>query len=182
MGGVGVGEFEGRGYGAVSGVGDDLFDDGALLLTAGLCGFVGREVEGGDLEAVEHEAGSARVDGVGGDAAEDLADGELDGSAVFGQGEVEFCLAGATGARVGDGLAGGVMEVAELLAAEGGAAAAAAFSVDVAALEALGCSGLDCVGLDCVVHVCVGPHPPVCVQNIQKKGPELVPRGSGRLM
>ena len=158
----------------MGGVGDDFFDDGAFLFAAGLCGLMGREVEGGDLEAVEEEAGAAGVDGVGGDAAEDLADGELDGAAVFGQGEVEGGLAGATGARAGDRLAGGVVEVAELFSAEGGAAAAAAFGVDVAALEALRC------GLVCVGHVW-GPVPLFCVQNIQKKGPELVPRGSGRL-
>ena len=54
-----------------------------------------REVDGGDLEAVEQEAGAAGVDLVGGDAAEDLADGELDGGAVFGEGEVEGGAAGA---------------------------------------------------------------------------------------
>ena len=37
------------------------------------------EVEAGDLEAVEEEAGAAGVDVVGGDALEDLADGVLDG-------------------------------------------------------------------------------------------------------
>jgi hypothetical protein len=47
------------------------------------------EVEAGDLEAVEKEAGAARIDGVGGDALEDFADGELDGGAVFGEGEGE---------------------------------------------------------------------------------------------
>jgi hypothetical protein len=42
------------------------------------------EVEAGDLEAVEEEAGAARVDVVGCDALQDLADGGLDSGAVFG--------------------------------------------------------------------------------------------------
>jgi hypothetical protein len=42
------------------------------------------EVEAGDLEAVEEEAGAAGVDVVSGDALENLADGGLDGGAVFG--------------------------------------------------------------------------------------------------
>jgi hypothetical protein len=42
------------------------------------------EVEAGDLEAVEEEAGAVRVDVVGGDAAENFADGKLDGGSVFG--------------------------------------------------------------------------------------------------
>jgi hypothetical protein len=42
------------------------------------------EVEAGDLEAVEEQAGAAGVDVVGGDSLEDLADGGLDRGAVFG--------------------------------------------------------------------------------------------------
>jgi hypothetical protein len=42
------------------------------------------EVEAGDLQAVEEEAGAARVDVVGGYALEDFSDGGLDGGAVFG--------------------------------------------------------------------------------------------------
>ena len=99
------------------------------------------EVGGGDLEAVEEEAGAARVDVVAGDAAEDLADGELDGHAVFGLGEIEGGAAGAAVLGPGDGLAGGVMEVAEGLAAEAGRAAAAAVGVDVAAALAIGLGG-----------------------------------------
>ncbi len=156
--GVGVADFEARGHGAVGGIGDDLFDYGfrGVGSEAGL-----GEVEGGDLEAVEEEAGAFWVDVVGGDAAEDFADGDLDGSAVFGEGEVEGGLARATGARVADGLAGGVVEVAELFAAEAGAPAAAAFGMDVAALEALGC------GLDLFGHV-VGPPSPLFVCKIFK--------------
>jgi hypothetical protein len=47
------------------------------------------EVEAGDLEAVEEEAGAAGVDVVGGDALEDFADGGLDGGAVFRERQVE---------------------------------------------------------------------------------------------
>jgi hypothetical protein len=139
------------GDGAEGGVGDDLFDglfDGCVLwlgVTAGGagaadsgCGFgLAGEVEAGDLQAVEEETGAAKVDLVGGDAAEDLADGGLDGGAVFGDGQVEGGLAGAALFGVSDGPSGGVVEVAELLFAEAGAGAATAIGEDVAALEAL---------------------------------------------
>ncbi len=52
----------------------------------GLGGLRFGEVEAGDLEAVEEEAGATGVDVVGGDALEDLADGVLDGGSVFGEG------------------------------------------------------------------------------------------------
>ncbi|HEX3374120.1 MAG TPA: hypothetical protein VHS13_07925 [Edaphobacter sp.] len=94
------------------------------------------EVEAGDLEAVEEESGAAGVDVVGGDALEDLADRALDGGAVFGQGEFEGRATGSAG--VGCGFAGGVVVVAEVLAAEAGAAAAVAVGEDVAALVAFG--------------------------------------------
>jgi hypothetical protein len=91
------------------------------------------EVEAGDLEAVEEEAGAAGVDVVGGDALEDLADGGLDSGAVFGQRQMEGGAAAAAPARVGDGFAGGVVVVAELFLAEAGAGAAVAVGEDVAA-------------------------------------------------
>jgi len=137
-GGVWVGEFGEEGDGAVGGVEDGVFDD-ASLLCGGLGGEPG-EVEGGDLEAVEEEAGAAGVELVGGEAVEDLADGLLDGGAVFGGGEGEggglvLALGEVDG---GDGLAGVGAEVveAEVLAGEAGAAAAVASGEDVAALEA----------------------------------------------
>jgi hypothetical protein len=72
-------------------VGGDLFND---LFGGG--GFAGlgwaREVEAGDLEAVEEESGGAHIDGVGRDAAEDFADGLLNGGTVFGLGDVEAAL------------------------------------------------------------------------------------------
>ena len=72
------------------GVDGDLFDLGRL----GLFGVVAGQVGAGDLEGVEEEAGAAGVEGVGGDGLQDLADGLLDGGAVFGHGEVEGVVVG----------------------------------------------------------------------------------------
>jgi hypothetical protein len=103
------------------------------VLVAGLEGFGGR-----GEEAVEEEPGAAGVEVVGGDALEYEADGELDGGAVLGDGEVEGGEAGLAGGRIGDGMAGGVVVVAEVLVAEGGGAAAASVDEDVAAALAFG--------------------------------------------
>jgi hypothetical protein len=97
---------------------------------------MGREVGAGDLESVEEEAGAAGVDVAGGEALEDEADGELDGGAVLGDGEVERGEAGFAGLRVGGGAAPGVVVVAEVFVAEGGGAAAASVDEDVAAAAA----------------------------------------------
>jgi hypothetical protein len=70
-----------RGEDAEGGVDGDLFYG---LGFGGFCGLDFWQVEAGDLEAVEEESGSARVDLVGGDTLEDLADGRLDGGTVFG--------------------------------------------------------------------------------------------------
>ena len=144
-GAIGSGSEGSRGCeGAEGGVDGELFDrlfgGSGDLLVARLVTRLG-EVGGGDLEPVEEQAGAARVDVIEGDAAEDLADGELDGGAVFGQGEIKGGATGATGLGAADGLAGGVVEVAEGLAAEAGRAAAAAVGVDVAAALALGLGG-----------------------------------------
>ncbi len=127
---------------------DDVFDGLGLLRVFVGVGF--GEVEAGDLEAVEEESGSAGVDVVGGDAAQNLADGGLDGGAVFGQREGEGALAVAALAGVLDGAAGGVVVVAEGFLAEAGALAAAAVGVDVAALVA-GLGGHGCAPL-CLVQ------------------------------
>ena len=141
---------------AVGGVEDDVFDGLRDLVgvvgVVGVAGVVGRagrvfgQVGACDLEAVEEESGAARVELVGGDAAEDLADGGLDGGAVFGVGELEGGAAAATLAGVEDGAAGGVVVVAELFCAEAGGLAAVAAGEDVAAAVAeLGggfCGGL----------------------------------------
>jgi hypothetical protein len=72
-------------------VGADLFDyvsgGGGFFTADGAW-----EVEAGDLEAVEEKPGGAHVDGVGRDAAEDFADGLLDGGAIFGLGDLEAAL------------------------------------------------------------------------------------------
>ncbi|WP_125483838.1 hypothetical protein [Edaphobacter aggregans] len=88
------------------------------------------------MQAVEEEAGAARVDFVAGDAAEDFADGELDGGAVFGHGQIEEGGAGWALAWVLHGAAGGVVVVAEVFSAQAWAAAAVAVGEDVAALVA----------------------------------------------
>jgi hypothetical protein len=109
------------------------------------CGFGGGwffgKVEAGDLQAVEEEASAAGVDVVGGDALEDLADGVLDGRAVFGERDFEGGAAGAAGVRVLRGSSRGVVVVAEVFSAEAWAAAAVAVGEDVAALVAFGCFG-----------------------------------------
>ena len=116
---------------------DDVFDGLGLgvVFAAGL-GF--GEVEAGGLESVEEQAGAAGVEVVGGDALEDEADAGLDGGAVFGQGQVEGAGAGAALFEVYDWFAGGVVVVAEGLAAQAGGAAAVAVGEDVAALVADG--------------------------------------------
>jgi hypothetical protein len=119
------------------------------------------EVEAGNLEAVEEEAGAAWVDVVGGDALQDLADGGLDGGAVFGEMEVKGGAATATLTWVGYRLAAGVVVVAEFFLAEAWAGAAASVGEDVAALVLFGC-------FRCVLHV-VSPHGCFFVQSLRKR-------------
>jgi hypothetical protein len=115
-------------------MGGDLFDDfGGFRFGVAVGGGFG-EVEAGDLEAVEEQAGAAGVDVVGGDALEDFADGLLDGGTVFRQRKVEGGAAASALLRVGDGFSGGVVVVAELFSAQAGAAATMAIGEDVAAL------------------------------------------------
>ena len=137
----GLGELGDGSEGAEFGVGEDFFDEFGLgrLLELG-------EVHGGDLEAVEEEAGAARVDVAGGDAAEDLGDGKLDAGAVVGGGEVEeggVCV-GFGDEGCGRGAAMVAVVVAEGLVAEGRGAAAVAVGEDVAALETDGFGGFGC--------------------------------------
>ena len=162
---VGV-ELGGRGEEAVLGVVDHLGDKlGGLFARVGF-----GKVEAGDLEAIEEKTGAARVDFVGGDAAENLADGLLDRAAVLGVREGEAGLAALAGGGVLDGAAGAVVEVAEgwvrlrapFGVADGWAAAAAAVGEDVAALELF---GLGCDDFWC--HRCRYPLPGVFAQNLE---------------
>src|SRR5258705_161888 len=102
--------FGARGEDAEGGVDGDLF----YGFGCG-CGFAlgFGEVEAGDLEAVEEEAGAAGVDFVGGDALQDFADGGLDGGAVFRQGQVEGGAAASALFWISDWAARGVVVVAE---------------------------------------------------------------------
>lgn len=68
------GDFVPRGEGAVGGVEGDVVDDVGGVMPGG-----GGEIAAGDLERVEQEAGSARVEGVAGEPIHDLPDGVLDG-------------------------------------------------------------------------------------------------------
>jgi hypothetical protein len=132
-----LGEVLGEGDEAEFGVLDDLFD-GLRWIGRGLAG---REIDAGDLEAVEQEAGAAGVEFVGGEAEQDIADGGLDGGAVLGAGKDEGGLAGLDAFLCfpfWDGLAGKMMVVAEFFSLETGRAAAMAGEMDVAALEASG--------------------------------------------
>jgi len=127
-------DFCGGCEGAEFGVGGDFFDGRGV---AGGFGGSG-DVEAGDLESVEEQSSALGVDFVAGDAAEDFADGGLDGATIFGDGDIEFGLFRAAGSGVSGGAAGGVVVVAELLPLEAGAAAAVSVGEDVAALVAFG--------------------------------------------
>jgi hypothetical protein len=155
-----------RGEDAEGGIGCDLLYGlrfGALvvgIVVAGGYALRLGQVEAGDLEAVEEKAGAAGVDVVGGDALQDLADGKLDGGPIVGIGQrkVEGGTAAAALARVGDGLARGVVVVAEVFAAQAWARAALAVGEDVAALVLLWCF----VG---VVHWFPSPRGVFCAKS-----------------
>jgi len=121
------------------------------------------EVEAGDLEAVEEEAGAARVDVVGGDALEDFSDGRLDGGAVFWQRQMEGGAAAAALFWVGDGFSRGVVVVTELFLAEAWACAAASVGEDVAALVLFRCFGG-------VLHVSLPTGVVFCAKSSEDKG------------
>jgi hypothetical protein len=84
---AGVGDFGSRSEDAEGWVDGDLFDGLRFGCRLGGVGF--GEIEAGDLKSVEEQAGAARVDVVGGDALQNLADGGLDRGAVLGQWKVE---------------------------------------------------------------------------------------------
>jgi hypothetical protein len=118
------------------------FGEGAVVLVVddgvgdGIFGGAGAaEVVAGDLEAVEEQPGALGVDGVAGDASDDLGERELDGGGVVEAVEARELKAGLGLAAAVDRLASAVevVVVAEVLSAEGGRAAAAAVGEDVAA-------------------------------------------------
>ena len=135
----------GRGReGAEGGVEDDFLNDGSggFGLAGGLDA---RQVEAGDLETVKEQAGAAGIESVGGDAAEDLADGVLDGAAVLGEREVEGALTSAASLQLGvrDWFAGGVMVETKIFMLQAWTAAAVPIGKNMAALEAFRCSVFD---------------------------------------
>jgi hypothetical protein len=136
-GAVGGWEFGLRSDGTELGVEDDFVDRGGGD-AVGVVHLFG-EVEAGDLEAVEEQAGVPRVELFGGEALEDESDGGLDGGAVFGEGELERVVGlglGATGAT-----ASGVVVVAEVFVAQADGSATVSVVEDVAALKAPGFFG-----------------------------------------
>ncbi len=131
---VGLLKVDDRGDGAVDGVEDELFDRcGALGFGVLLCG---RQVAGGDLQAVEEQSGAFGVEVVGGEAGEDFGDGELDGGSVFEVSDRKRGLFGAAFAKVFHRAAVVVVKIAEIFFLECGRAAATAGGEDVTALEA----------------------------------------------
>ncbi len=87
------------------------------------CGLAGRQIDGGDLEAVEQEAGAAGVELVGGETKDDFADGGLDGGAIFRAREGKGGFAGADALLCfpfWNGLTIDVMVVAEFFVSEAG--------------------------------------------------------------
>jgi hypothetical protein len=123
-------------------------------------GFFG-EVGGGVAAAAEEEFGALHVELVGGDAAGEFGDGELDGGTVFERRQDEG------GVRVDEGLLGGVARgegvardvvgVAEVCwrsegRTEGEGAAAVAFGEDVAALVTAS-AGVGSFGCGCGLRI-----------------------------
>jgi len=99
--------------------------------------WIALEVAAGDEEAVQEAAGALVVELIGGDEGEDLGEGKLDAEAVVDGGQLEEGLAGVDPLVARCGAAGGVVVVAERLAAQGWRAAAVAGGEDVAAAIAL---------------------------------------------
>lgn len=120
------------------------------------------QVGGGELEAVEEESGAARVDVVGGDADEELAERFLDVVVAGGSGEREGAAAGDSLVRANDGAAGVMVEVAELLVAHARASAAVVVGEDVVALELV-------VGLVVVDGGFVHGYPPLFLAKSSKQ-------------
>ena len=150
---------------AERGVFGDLLDEEGRL---GVARFFGQGDDGG-LQAVEQQAGAARVQVVGGDALQHERDGVQDAAAVgelVGAGELKGAEAGLVGGGVLDGAARGVVLIAKLLPAQAGRGAAVAVHIDVAAAEAL--AG---VGLCGVVGLGHGACSPLCGAGVRTPPP-----------
>jgi hypothetical protein len=94
---------------------------------------------GGDAEGFEQVVGALDVEIVGGDAGDDLRDGEQDGTMILDDRQHEgheVVVEIAVGVAVGVRAAGGVVIVAEGAFTERGRAALVAGGVDVAAADA----------------------------------------------
>jgi len=95
-------------------------------------------VPDGELQGVEDGAGAPSVELPRGEAGQYLGEGELDALAVVDGAQLEDGLLWENATVARGWAAGGVVVVAEVLAEQGGRAAAAARGVDVAAEKALG--------------------------------------------
>jgi hypothetical protein len=93
-----------------------------------------REVGGGDLQRVEHQAGGFVIDLTGGQQAHDLGKRELDSVGILEDGQVVGCVAiaaGAVGIEFEALFALALVVVAEAVVADGGRSARRAIGHDV---------------------------------------------------
>jgi len=110
------------------GIIDDFFDRSRPLIR-----FRFRDVAAGDLKAVEQKSGAAGIDLVGGDAAQDFSERDLEFGAVCGVSEGELIAFLFAQARVLYGRPVGCVVVAEVLAAQRAGAATPPVGMDMAA-------------------------------------------------
>jgi hypothetical protein len=127
------------------------------------------------LQSKEEEAGAFGVEGVVREAAADLGEGDLEGFGVDDGGQVE---GGARGPGTGGRTTRGVVVEAELLAAEGGRAAALAGGVEIMAGEKrCGHGGFSLVALravlDALTRVKGRKGPFLWGYGLKAKGPAL---------
>jgi hypothetical protein len=116
------------------------------------------------VEEVEDQAGVAGADLIGGETADYFVDGVLEVRLAGGEWEVEGLTATPASARVLDGLAGGVVVVAEGFALEGGRGAS------VASFEDVGAEGADVLDdFDGLVHGYPLPGVLSCAKSSEEK-------------
>ena len=135
--------------GSQIGMDDDVNDS----LRRGCGGRNAWQIDRGNLESVEQEAGAPRVELVRGEAVEDLADCGLDGAAVLrggkGKGGAAVIALREILRRRSLPDAGGVVVIAEVLLAKARAATTVAVGVDVTALKAARAGRAGCGGHRC---------------------------------